>query len=203
MTLYVEPEELKDFINIGDYAEDAILLACQGASRGIDIATNRRFWLDPDATSVRTYTPTAMRLLQIDDLVQLVTLKCDRTGDGVYEETWTLGTDFILEPQNAPVENPARPWEWIQCRKLRGRWFPVQIEASVQVTGQFGWKAVPDAIHAAAVILASKLVKRVREAPFGIVALGGPDTGIAARIAKTDPDVAPLVARFERTVPWL
>ena len=201
--LYVEPEELKAMRDIGGtYADDALLRACGAASRGIDLATRRRFWLDPDATSVRTYTPEQLHMCLIDDLVALTSVKIDRTGDTVYEEQWTQGTDFIFEPQNAPVEVPARPWEWIQARTLRGRWFPVGIEAGVQVTGQFGWLAVPEEIHTAAVIVASKLLRRIREAPFGIVALGGPDTGIAMRIAKTDPDVTPLLDEYSRKRPW-
>lgn len=202
--LYVEPEELKTMRDMAGttYADDAYLRACTAASRGIDLSTRRRFWLDANANSVRTYTAEYLRMLQIDDLVALTSVMVDRTGDGIYEETWTRGQDFIMEPQNNPVEVPARPWEWIQCRVLRGRYFPVEIEAGVQVTGQFGWIAVPEEIRTAAVIIATKLLRRIREAPFGIVALGGPDTGIAMRIANNDPDVTPLLAEYSRRKPF-
>jgi hypothetical protein len=40
------------------------------------------------------------------------------------------------------------------------------------VTGQFGWSTSPEDIKAATSILAAKLFKRVREAPFGIVTVG-------------------------------
>lgn len=202
--LYVEPEELKAMIDInGNYGDDALLRACSSASRAIDIATKRRFWLDADATKVRTYTPTLMRLLQIDDLVALTSLKIDRGGDGTYEETWTQNTDFVFEPQNNPVEDPAKPWEWIEVRKLGGRWFPVDIERSVQVIGQFGWPVIPDDIRMCATVIATKTFKRLREAPFGVIAVGGPESGIAMRIAKTDPDVAPILCDYERKTPWL
>lgn len=203
--LYVEPEELKALLDMTGttYADDAILRACNAASRGVDIACERRFWLDANASQVRTYTPNQLRQIQVDDLVVLTSLKVDRTGDTVYEETWTLGTDFILEPQNNPTETPVRPWEWIRARRLRGRWFPVEVEASVQVTGQFGWPAVPEEIHTATAIIASKLLQRIREAPFGLQAVGGPETGIAARIARNDPDVEPIIAYYSRKTPWL
>jgi hypothetical protein len=201
--LYVEPEELKTMADIGgNYADDAVRRACRAASRGIDLATRRRFWLDPDATSVRTYTPDQLRFLFIDDLVAITSVMVDRTGDGVYEETWTRGTDYILEPQNAPVEDPQQPWQFIRCRQLRGRWFPVEIEAGAQITGQFGWQAIPEEIRTCAIIIATKLLIRIRTAPFGIVALGGLETGIAMRIARDDPDVSPLLQEYSRKKPF-
>lgn len=203
--LYIEPEQLKELIALDGttYADDAVLAACHAASRGVDLTCNRRFWLDTNANSVRTYTPSLLRVLEIDDLVQLTSLKIDRSGSGSYSETWTIGTDFILEPQNAPLDLPPSPYETVRVRLMRGRWLPIEIEASVQITGQFGWQSVPEEIQTCTGILASKMLRRVREAPFGIVAIGGMDTGIAARIAKTDPDVAPILDHYARTVPWL
>jgi hypothetical protein len=46
-------------------------------------------------------------------------------------------------------------------------------------------------------LLATKLLRRVREAPFGIVALGI-DPAAAMRIAKVDPDVAFLLGPYTR-----
>jgi hypothetical protein len=202
--LYVEPEQLKELISMDGttYADDAVLAACHAASRGVDLTCKRRFWLDADANQVRTYTPEALRLLEIDDLVTLTSVALDRSGSGSYSESWTVGTDFILEPQNAPKDVPPSPYEWLRVRLLRGRWLPLGIEASVQITGKFGWTLVPEEIQTCTGILASKMLRRVREAPFGIVAVGGMDTGIAARIAKTDPDVAPILESYTRGVPW-
>jgi hypothetical protein len=75
-----------------------------------------------------------------------------------------------------------------------------QIEKSVQITGQFGWTTVPDDVRAAASILAAKLLRRVREAPFGIVTVGI-DEGAAMRIARTDPDVFTLLNDYSRRQP--
>ncbi len=202
--LYVEPEELKTLISLEGttYADTALVRACQAASRGVDLATGRRFWLDEDNTSVRTYTPTRPWQLEIDDVVDLQTVKIDRTGDGTYEETWTEGTEFILGPQNAPQEVPPSPYEWIRCRRYSAYYLPVEVEKSVQVKGQFGWAAVPEEIRTVTGIIASKMLRRVREAPFGIVAVGGLETGIAARIARTDPDVEPILCAYTRRPLW-
>lgn len=202
--LYCEPDELKQLLDMAgtSYADPAVRRACEAASQVVELETNRRFWLDAAATNVRTYTPDQLRMLQIDDLVTLTTLKIDRAGSGSFNEVWTLGADFILEPQNAPVWNPPQPYTQVRCRYLTSRYFPTYLEQSVQVVGQWGWLAIPEEIKTATAILAAKLLQRVRTAPFGIIAVGGPETGIAQRIARTDPDVAPIMEKYSRKAPW-
>ena len=201
--LYVEPEELKQLLDMSgtSYADPAVRRACQAASQIIELECDRRFWLDA-APTTRLYTPDQLRMLQIEDLVTLTSLKIDRTGSGSFTEVWTAGTDFILEPQNAPVWNPPQPYTQVRCRYLTSRYFPTYLEQSVQVIGIHGWLAIPEEIKTIATIIASKLLQRVRSAPFGIVAVGGPETGIAQRIARTDPDVAPVIEKYKRSAPW-
>jgi hypothetical protein len=202
-TNYIELEELKSSAELKgtSFADQDLLRAIGSASRGFDNATGRRFWLDTGSANVRYYTPDMARLLPIDDLVTLTTLKIDRTGDGVYEETWTNGTDFVLEPFNAPVDVPARPYEQIRVRQLSGRYFPCYYEKSVEVTGQFGWLTVPEDVKAAVSMIAARTAKRIREAPFGVAGIG--IDGIAVRIARTDPDVAEVVNAYDRHVPFV
>jgi hypothetical protein len=73
-------------------------------------------------------------------------------------------------------------------------YFPTCFPRSVRVTGQFGWSEVPEAVKSATVILATKLVRRAREAPFGVVSIGL--DGGAMRIARTDPDVMFLLGEY-------
>jgi hypothetical protein len=203
---YAELEQLKSASELTgtSFADQDLQLAISAASRGIDQATGRRFWLDPDATSVRYYTPELQHMLRIDDLVELTSLRVSRTTDGTFDETWTAGTEFLLEPLNAPVENPPRPWERITLRRYgypSGHWlhpwFPAAgLHRTVELTGRFGWPRVPDEIVIATEILATKLVKRLREAPFGFAGVGA--EGFAARIALTDPTVAPMLANYSR-----
>lgn len=193
---YVTTAQLKATLQLTGTAYDTdIAAACVAASRAIDGASGRRFYLDANASQVRYYTPESWRILPIDDLAVLTSVTIDRTGTGVFSETWTNGTDFVLEPFNAPAD--FWPYEFLRVRRLAGRWMPTFIEKSVSVTGQFGWSVLPDDIYTATEILAGKLFKRIREAPFGIVSVGI-DQGAAMRIARTDPDVAPLISRFVR-----
>lgn len=195
---YASSAELKAALSMSSetFADAEITLALTAASRGIDGAARRRFWKDADANQARVYTPTSAEWVAIDDLIALTSLKTDTDGDGTFENTWTLNTDFVLEPLNAAADS--RPWTSVS-RHPRGNYreLPVDLPRSVQVSGQFGWSAVPEAVKEATMILASKLLRRVREAPFGVVTVGI-DEPSAMRIARTDPDVRFLLADFTR-----
>jgi hypothetical protein len=202
--VYLTPTQLKATLDMSgtSFADADVTLALGAASRAVDEITGRRFWLDTDATSTRYYTPRSAKLLQIDDLAVLTSVAIDRGGTGTYTETWTQNIDFVLEPFNAAAENPVRPYETVRVRFLSGRWLPPYIERSVQVKGQFGWPAVPDDVTAACGILASKLLRRSREAPFGIV-MAGIDAVAAMRIGRTDPDVYMLLRDYTRHEPFV
>lgn len=176
------------------YADADVDLAVETASRAIDELCKRRFWADANANQVRYYRPTSKELLRTDDLVTLTTLQTDPGGDGTYEETWTVNTDFTLEPDNADTNG--RPWELIRVHPRGSYRFTPEYPRSVKVTGKFGWAAVPPAIKTATTILAGRLVLRMREAPFAIVGIGA--DGFAVRLAREDPDVMGLIAPFIR-----
>jgi hypothetical protein len=177
--------------------------ALTAASRAVDSLCGRRFWLDADDTSVRYYGPTDVTVdlddgawkLKIHDLVDLASFKADQDGDGTFEETWTVNADFLLEPLNAAEDG--RPWTTIKRHPLGSYTFPC-YPRSIEVTGQFGWAAVPAEIKEATVILAAKIFRRSREAPFGVITVGI-EGGAAMRIARTDPDVMMLVGDYVRT----
>jgi hypothetical protein len=199
---YIELEQLKSSLELTGqtYADADIALAINAASRGIDSATGRRFYLDADANQIRYYSPTSVRRLEIDDLSVFTSLAIDRSGSGSYTETWTNGADFVLEPFNAVADY--RPFESVVVRRLSGRWLPWYVEKAVQLTGQFGWAVIPEDVKTATSILAAKLIRRVREAPFGIVTAGGIDQAVAMRIARTDPDVYSLIQSYSRHAPF-
>jgi hypothetical protein len=201
--VYVELEQLKSTLELTGtrFADQDIELGAAAATRAMESGTGRRFWLDTGTANVQYYTPEMLRLQPIDDLVTLTSVKVDRTGDGVYEETWTNGTDFVLEPLNAATEVPAKPWEQIRVRRYSGRWLPVSIEKSIEVTGQFGWAAVPAPIKAATTVLAEQVVKRMRESPTGVAAMG--IDGIAIRVARSDPLIAGTIADYTRIAPYV
>jgi hypothetical protein len=194
---YAALAEVKSALQLsGDsFADSEISLALTTASRAIDRCTDRRFWADPDATQVRYYsTRRPRRIIEIDDLIEFTALDTDNTNDGTFETSWTRNTDFVLEPLNAQAED--EPYTTIHIIARSSLILPCGPR-TIRVTGKFGWAAVPPQVKEATIVLASKLTRRVREAPFGIVT-AGIDEGAAMRIARNDPDVAFLIGPLTR-----
>lgn len=195
---YVELEQLKETLSLTgtQYADWDLQFAADAASRAVDGICNRRFYLDTDATQVRYYTPHSRYFLHVDDLVTLTSFQTDPDADGVFEDTWSVNNDFTLEPLNAAADS----WPYTTIRRHpNGTYpFPDGYPRTVKVTGRFGWPAVPAAVADATTILASRLVKRKREAPFAIVTVPGVDVGAAIRLGRTDPDVMTLLGPYTR-----
>jgi hypothetical protein len=63
------------------------------------------------------------------------------------------------------------------------------------VQGQWGWPQIPQPVVEATRIEATRLLRRTREATFGIVGVG--PVGSAVRLPTVDPDVALLLAPFK------
>jgi len=115
------------------FADQHIALAIAAASRAIGEATNRRYYLDPDATSVRYSTPEMFRHLLIDDITQVVAIDIDRVGDGSFVENWVQNTQYVMEPLNAAAKlcpspraragnSTADPPRHVDRTTVRGRW---------------------------------------------------------------------------------
>jgi hypothetical protein len=208
---YIELEELKSSTELTStsFADQDLQNAIVAASRSIDLATGRRFW--PDTTDqTRYYTPDGQQTILIDDLITLTSLGTDTDDDGTAEYTWTLGTDFVLEPRNAPLDGfpytsirrlTYSNYLWPGSRVYQPNYhdsalYQLSYRDSVIVTGKFGWPAPPAAVKVATTMLAARFVKRMREAPFGIA--GFDATGATVRISQTDPDVMNLIAPYVR-----
>lgn len=176
------------------FADPDISLAITAATRSIEELTDRRFWADADAAQIRYYTPEDACYVPIDDLTTLTALATDTNGGGTFSQSWTVNTDFFLDPLNAAADS--FPYTSLTLNPRSSLYFPVGYYRSVRVTGKFGWPAVPAQIKSATEMLTARLLKRVREAPFGIASLGM--EGVAVRVAREDPDVLALVAPFQR-----
>lgn len=200
MSLYIDLTTLKTTLDMtGEtYADADIAMACTAASSAIDAYCHSRFYT---TTETRYYTADPCSLsLAIDDFGSTaVTLTVDTDGDGVYETTWTVGTDFYLEPANSDLQG--LPFNQVVIRRQSGRTFP-QWQRSVKVTGSFGWPVTPAQVQQAAKILASRYLKRARETPYGILTIVG-DGINAARLGKIDPDVAFLLDNLSADQPQL
>jgi hypothetical protein len=195
---YVGLEEFKTTLTLAaeTFADPDITIALSAASRGIDEIAGRRFYADADATQVRYYSPSDSWTLYVDDIITITTLKTDDSGDGTFENTWTLNTDYVKEPLNAAADT--EPWTKLCVHPNGSYYFPISYPRSVELTGKFGWAVVPAQIKQATTLAAHRLLKRAREVPFGVAGIGL--DGSAVRITSQDPDVMALVAPFSRSV---
>lgn len=191
-TDYITTEELKSSLELSGtgYADADIPRAIHAASRAIDSYCSRRFYVD-DNTVARYYT-LRESIIAIDDLSATPTEVAVSTRPGTWTTIGTAGSDYDLEPLNAPANDEP----YVLLRALN--WWPTYryqrstAYGNIRITGLWGWPEIPAQVPQACGILAAKLLVRVRQAPFGIVTAGA-DVGVAMRIAKSDPDVAALL----------
>lgn len=185
---YVSPAELRSALRITDANDDGELLAAIAATTAaIDHYTDRRF-TPPTSASARYYTARldAERgrwVVDLDDLMTTTSLalKADEDGDGVFETTKVLDTDYRLEPWNAAAFG--KPWTLAVCES--GVTLP-SATRGIEVTARWGWSSIPKAVKEAAIIQAVRFFKR-KDAPFGV--LGSPDGFVARLTPQLDPDV--------------
>ena len=197
-SLYVQVEEFKSTIELSgtSFSDEDVKMALKASCRAVDEICGRRFYADADASQVRYYSPDNYWTLYVDDIVTITTLKTDDSGDGTFENTWTLNTDYIAEPLNAVAES--KPWQKLCVHPSGTHIFPANFPRSVELTGKFGWSVVPAQVEEATTLLAHRLLKRARQAPFGISGLGL--DGSVVRIMMSDPDVMMLLRPFMRDV---
>lgn len=200
MNEYVQLDALKDTLELSGttFVEADATAALTAASRAIDNYCGRRFYLDESDQS-RYYSPWSGDQLWIDDLSTLTSLASDPGGDNTFEDTWTVNVDFVLEPRSAAADG----FPYTSVRRLRGaanfRGFTTWTADTVKITGKFGWSEPPAPVIEATTILATRFLRRAREAPFGIITVGL-DAG-AARISRLDPDVRMLLDPYTRWRP--
>ncbi len=189
--LYATVEALKSRVGITDDTDDAELLAaCFTASRSVEQFCQRTFWRTASGT-VRVFEPTGYHDLDFgpwNDLVALTGLATDESGAGTWGTAWA-GTDYQLVPLNPSAGPEQRPYTGL--RTTGSRLFPALSGYGrtdrIQITGTWGWPAVPQAIRQAALIVAAELFK-AKDAPLGVVGFG--DLGVV-RLREN-----PLAARL-------
>lgn len=173
-----------------DTVDDALLeLSVETASRQIDDHTERVFY---STVATRKFAPRDSYTCEIDDLASLTSIKSSTDGDGVFDRTWT-SVYYQLEPLNSLAGGIPSPATLI--RAVDDYLFPVYGgEATVEVTGTFGWTAVPTAIKFATILLSTRLFKRM-DSPLGVAGIG--DIGVI-RVSRIDPDIDALIQPFKK-----
>ncbi len=169
---YATAAEYKLVVSKTDAGDDAeILVDLKAISRLIDRRLNRFF--TQEAAVTRIYMPKPQgsiragwaeaenpyvagpltRILYIDDLETLTTIKIDEDRAGSFaDETALAAADFELTPRNAPVGSDPEPYTAIELTEWGAKnAFPPG--ARVEVIGTWGWPAVPAAVARATIHL--------------------------------------------------
>ncbi|MER5882715.1 phage gp6-like head-tail connector protein [Streptomyces sp. NPDC001941] len=175
----------------GDTNLDGLLRsALEAASRSIDRATGRRFYLDA-APSARRYNPrertareTDGERLLVDDMgAEPTTVE---TGSGASWSVVAAG-QYEAGPDNALADS--RPLTSLLA--LSSYW-DTGGTGRVRVTARWGWPAVPPEIAQATLIQANRLFKR-KNSPEGV--MGSAEWGVV-RLSRRDPDVWNLIEPY-------
>jgi hypothetical protein len=196
---YASLADVKLAARITDTIDDALLeLSIESSSRDIDAYTERVFF-NTGATAIsRVYIPQDLYLLETDDIVSVTTIKSDSTGEGGFDLTWDEA-DYQLEPLNGIAGGIVTPATRIRAvgAKLWPIYQPRDLnagQASVQITGVFGFASIPIAIKQATVLASLRAYKRY-ESPTGV--LGFSDMGVV-RVGRLDPDVQRLIDPYRK-----
>lgn len=189
---YITSDTLKDALGITGqvYADQAMAASITAASRMVDQLCNRFFYQDSVATT-RIYTPIHTTQLALTDMVSVASVASDIDGSFTYADVWTPQVDYIIEPVNAPLTS--WPYTDLYVLNQTGNYMldPTQPQ-SVKIVGIWGWPAVPVAIQEATTLIAIQLLKRKREAPFGIASYDG----MAMRLGQVDAQVRTLISPY-------
>lgn len=202
---YLTTTEAREYCGLSDLADTELLDATvEAVSRLIDNHCQRHFFAT--ASSARTFATQSadrLRLGAFNDLVSVTSVKFDRDGDGTFEETvastnWALSTGTNA---GAPESSP-----FTELHLFNLVWFPIPGGTAgtgrtqlTEITGVWGWPAVPAAIKQATRIMVSRIVKR-QESPQGVAGFG--EFGVV-RISRIDPDVVALLAPYRILDPGL
>lgn len=199
---YTTLASMKTFLSITDSADDTLLEGLiESASRSIDRIANRRFYADSTA-SARSYRANNNVFVYVDDISSTTGLvvKTDDDGDGTFETTLTINTDFLVDPLTAAALG--RPFTQLTMVNTLNVWpvypglFSNGLRPGVEVTAKWGWPSVPDDIETACQILTADLYKR-KDSPGGILGLG--DLG-AIRMSPLGRDVTAMVRAYKKEV---
>ena len=195
MTAYATLAQVKAALRITDTVDDALIeMARVSASDLIDGYTGRTF--DTSGTVTRVFAPADNYVLQTDDLAGTALTITSSTGaDGVFDVTWKT-SDYQLEPLNGVSNGQAVPFTRIRAVQDY-LWPTAGGEATVRVTGVFGFVSVPTVITQATVLQSSRIFTRL-QSPLGVAGFG--EMGVVRVTRALDPDVAALVEPYRQIV---
>jgi hypothetical protein len=187
---YATLAEVKAALRLTDNVDDALLEgAIEGASRRIDGYCGRWFY-KTSQTAISMYPFDYYNIPTNDIANTSVTVKVSTQGNGVFDQTWTQGTDYQLEPLDASLNG--QPYNRIVA--IGGKTFPIQVSPNIpycQVTAQWGWNAIPSDVRQACILLSIRGFARYNAA-LGIVGFND----MAIQVRAVDPDVRDMLNQY-------
>jgi hypothetical protein len=201
---YATPAELAAYVRVTDnFDQVPMQAAVTAASRAIDYYCKRQFGI-ASGLITRAFTPWFDRYKQrwtcdIEDLMTFVGLVIS-VDDGTGTYPYTV-TDYELRPVNAPADS--EPWTQVLLPTAN----LVGLDAEVQMLAHWGWTTIPDPVHSATLLQASRFLTR-RDSPYGVA--GSPprrDSGSGMSVAakelellfySLDPDVEASLRTFRK-----
>jgi hypothetical protein len=198
--VYLTLEEFKKSMSAtgAQFIDSDAQIAITAASRALDEAYGRysNYWSLSSAGLSRFYTRLNDREVMLDDVIAVTTVALDYgagdIGPGTYG-TVLASTDYRLLPiQNglAAGGGNGEPYHRLQLSRAASQYFFPQGTDAIKITGQYGFETVPAGVKNATTIIASRLLRRSREAPFGVLSVGLDGAAIRAGQIARDPEVA-------------
>lgn len=202
---YASLTDVKTALRIQDGVDDSLLeIAIESASRMVDEYTMRNFY--NAGTATRVFVPYTDDLVAIDDAVSISAIAVSTLLNNTFDQTWS-SVDYQTEPLNG-IADGLSGWPITRIRAVGTYEFPngntryryegrygQEDVATVQVTGVWGWSAVPTAVKQATIIQSMRIFKRL-DSPLGVIS--SPDTGYFRVSSRIDPDVAMLLNSYRR-----
>jgi hypothetical protein len=175
-------------IEAGDTQDDALIeQAIESASRRIDGYCGRWFYKTA-STAIPIFNEHETILRFPNDIANTsVTIRIDTTGDGTFDTTLVQGTDYILQPTNAPLNG----YPYSQAVMIAGATFPVYYSPApptCEVTGFWGWNTVPNDVQEACILMSMRQFARLNAA-LGVVGFAD----MALQVRSIDPDIRDLL----------
>lgn len=191
--LYISQSDMRTILNwtnLDDAYKTLVLgIACNAASRAVDGYKKTRYFPTSE-TNYYTLPFHGAQVLVIDDFCSTPVVHVDTDNDGILDDTLVAGTDFLLEPVNAP--NRGMPYSRLVLRMGGAKRFP-STQQGICVMATFGWSSTPWQVTQATELLVRRFLERMDAAPLGIVTAQAGEMISQARVGRIDHDAAFLL----------
>lgn len=176
-TDYITETEFRAYVNDSSSLESGrIAAAITAASRAVDAYCDRWFYQVTETNYLWPYqTKDPFYVCLEGDLATTTGLSVtlDTSGNNTFSTTWTVDTQFVLEPVNQ-AWGGLRNVPFTNMRAVNGNYWPAllsgiftqPVRPPIKVTGSWGWPTVPEPVTQATKVLAAMFYK-LGDAPLG------------------------------------